>query len=365
MIIPVFLMNRGCPHRCLFCNERLTAGDHPERITEAAFAETVRAHLLSAPRKHGPVQIAFYGGTFTGMERDEQRRLLGMAAPFLRDGAVDRIRISTRPDGINKEALDLFRTTGVKTVELGAQSLHDAVLMESRRGHTEADTVRAIALLKENGFETGIHLMVGLPGDTPNRFAETIRKAIAFRPDMVRIHPTLVLRDTDLAQAFYQGTYKPLALPEATELCKNALQALTAAGIPVIRLGLQTTRGLEEPGAVVAGPFHPAFRSLVEAALFRELAATLLSSVERRNGAASSGMADTDSLRVHFTVSPSDLSSFYGAGRGNIAFLKERFGIKEIHVTIDPAISRGNAILTHGNQQLQTDNAGRITRLQG
>lgn len=365
MIIPVFLMNQGCPHRCLYCNERLTAGDHPERVTETAFAETVRAHLESAPRGGGPVQIAFYGGTFTGIERDEQRRLLDMAAPFLREGTVDGIRISTRPDGIDKEALDLFRTAGVKTVEVGAQSLDDAVLIESHRGHTEADTVRAIALLKEMGFETGIHLMAGLPGDNPDLFAETIRKTIALRPDMVRIHPTLVLRDTALAHAFQQGMYKPLTIAEATDLCKNALKALTAAGIPVIRLGLQTTRELEEPGAVVAGPFHPAFRSLVETALFLELATSLLLSAERGNGAVSSGTDNTGRLTAHFTVAPADLSSFCGAGRGNIAFLKERFGGDEIRVTADPAVSRGTVILTHGNQQLQADGAGRITGLQG
>ena len=278
MIIPIFLMNRGCPHRCLFCNERLTAGNRPERITEAAFTETVRTHLAGAGRKSGPVQIAFYGGTFTGMEREEQRRLLELAAPFLREGTVDGIRISTRPDGIDAEGLDLLRTSGVTTVEVGAQSLHDEVLLRSRRGHTAADTVRAVTLLREKGFETGIHLMAGLPGDSPDRFAETIDRVIALRPDMVRIHPTLVLRDTPLAEAFREGIYLPLGLADAVDLCKNALKALTAAGIPVIRLGLQTTRELEEPGAVVAGPFHPAFRSLVETALFLEMAAALLSS---------------------------------------------------------------------------------------
>lgn len=364
MIIPFFLMNRGCPHRCLFCNEWLTAGDRPERVTEAEFAETVRARLVSAPRRSGPrhpVQIAFYGGTFTAMETEEQRRLLAMAAPFLRQGAVDGIRISTRPDGIDKEALDLLRTAGVTTVEVGAQSLHDGVLIESRRGHTETDTVRAVTLLREKGFKTGIHLMAGLPGDSPDRFAETIRKTIALRPDMVRIHPTLVLRDTALAQAFHQGAYRPLTLREATDLCKNALKALTAAGIPVIRLGIQTTRELEEPGAVVAGPFHQAFRSLVETAIFRESAVALLLSVERGSGSLSSGTAGGDRLTARFTISPADLSNFCGAGRGNIAFLKERFGIEELLVTADPALSRGNLILTHGNRQLQADGAGRIT----
>lgn len=362
MIIPVFLMNRGCPHRCLFCNERLTAGDHPERVTKAAFAETIRTHLESAPRRGGPVQIAFYGGTFTGMERKEQRRLLDMAAPFLREGAVDGIRISTRPDGIDPETLGLLRAAGVTTVEVGAQSLDDGVLMASRRGHTETDTLRTLKLLKVKGFETGIHLMVGLPGDDPDRFAKTIRKTIGLRPDMVRIHPTLVLRETELARAFQQGAYHPLTLPEATDLCKDALKALTAAGIPVIRLGLQTTRGLEEPGAIVAGPFHPAFRSLVETALLRESATALLSLVERDIGTRSTGMAAAESLSAHFTISPASLSSFCGTGRENIAFLKGHFGIEEIRITPDPDLSRGEVTLTCGERRLKADGAGRITR---
>ena len=121
MIIPFFLMNRGCPHQCLFCNERLTAGDLPESITEAAFVKTVRAHLDSAGRKRSPAQIAFYGGTFTGMEQKEQRRLLELAAPFLREGVIDGIRLSTRPDEIASQELDLLKAFGVTTIEVGAQ----------------------------------------------------------------------------------------------------------------------------------------------------------------------------------------------------------------------------------------------------
>ena len=354
MIIPIFLMNRGCRHRCLFCNERLTAGNHPERITEAAFAETVRAHLNSAGRKSGPVQIAFYGGTFTAMEPEEQRRLLELAAPFLREGAVDGIRISTRPDGIDAEGLDLLRTAGVTTVEVGAQSLHDEVLLCSQRGHTAADTVRALALLQERGFATGIHLMAGLPGDSPGRFAETVEQVIALRPDMVRIHPTLVLRDTPLAKAFREGNYLPLGLADAVAPCKNALKALTAAGIPVIRLGLQTTRELEEPGAVIAGPFHPAFRSLVEADLFLEMAAAML---------ASAGRGGAGGLSLHFTLSPADISHFYGVKRENIKTLQKQFGPSAIRVSPDPALPRRTLILTVGERRLRTDCSGRITEI--
>mgnify|MGYP001374572047 CR=1 FL=1 len=348
MIIPFFIMNRGCPHRCLFCNERLTAGAHPDRITEAAFNQTVRRYLSSARRTGGPVQIAFYGGTFTGMERKEQRRLLGLAAPFLREGAVDSLRISTRPDEIDREGLALLRVFGVTTVEVGAQSLDDEVLLNSNRGHTAADSARAVAILREEGFATGVHLMAGLPGDRKDRFAHTVEKVVALGPDMVRIHPTLVLRETPLADAFREGRYVPLTLAEAVSQCGEALKRLTVAGIPVIRLGLQTTGELEEPGAVVAGPFHPAFRSLVESALLREMAASLLR-------AAGPGID-----QAVFTLAPADLSNFPGQRRENIIALRERFRLTEIRLDSDRDLPRFTLILAAGGRTLRTDLSGGI-----
>ena len=348
MIIPFFLMNRGCPHRCLFCNEFLTAGHLPESITEAAFVKTVRAHLGSAGRKRSPVQIAFYGGTFTGMKQKEQQRLLGLAAPFLREGIVDGIRLSTRPDEIGREELDLLKAFGVTTIEVGAQSLDDEVLLHTRRGHTSADTVHALILLRERGFKTGIHLMAGLPGDNRDRFRQTISRVIDIRPDTVRIHPTIVLSDTALAAAFRKGRYLPLTLAEAVVQCKDALRELTAARIPVIRLGLQTTRELEEPGAVVAGPFHPAFRSLVESSLLQEMAAALLA-------AAGSG-----EKTASFILAPADLSTFHGERRGNIVSLKERFGLTDIRLAVDPTLPRLTLLLKAGSRTLRTDATGAI-----
>jgi histone acetyltransferase (RNA polymerase elongator complex component) len=342
-------MNRGCPHRCLFCNERLTAGDRPEQITEAAFGQTVRGYLDSAARKSGPAQIAFYGGTFTGMAQEEQRRLLGLAAPFLRTGEVDSVRISTRPDEISREGLSLLKLSGVTTIEVGAQSLDDEVLLRSRRGHTTADTLRALTLLGEGKFTTGLHLMAGLPGDSRGRFARTVEKVIALRPDMVRIHPTIVLKGTPLADLFREGNYRPLTLAEALEQGKEALKRLTVAGIPVIRLGLQTTRELEEPGAVVAGPFHPAFRTLVESALLREMAASLLSAAGPAGGKAA------------FTLAPADLPSFPGQRRGNIAALTESFHLTDIRFTADPALPRLTLVLTAGGRTLRTDASGGIS----
>lgn len=355
MIIPIFIINRGCPHRCLFCNEELIAENYPERLEEKGFRETVRAYLEDNRRKSGPVELAFYGGTFTGMPREEQRRLLALAAPFLKEGAVDCIRISTRPDEIDAEGLDLLEAFGVRTVEIGAQSLDDDVLRLSKRGHRAADALRAVSLLKERGFATGIHLMAGLPGDSPERFAGTIDRTIALSPHMVRIHPTIVLRDTPLADAFRKGDYTPLTLAEAVLQCKDALKRLTAAGISVIRMGLQTTRGLEEPGAVVAGPFHPAFGSLVAAAIFLDMAADLCESV------LSSTLARGKTLS--FTVSPADVFHLNGPRKANIAALKERFKPADIRITADPFLPRRTLILTERSRGVKIDKSGRITEL--
>lgn len=351
MIIPLFIMNRGCPHRCIFCNESLTAGNYPAGIAADAFNETVRRCLENPLRKRGTIQIAFYGGTFTGMEQAEQERLLDLALPFLREGKVDGIRISTRPDEIDADNLDFLKRSGVAAIEIGAQSFDDDVLRQSRRGHTAADNIRAVKLLGEKGFATGIHLMAGLPGDTAERFSQTVEKTIALAPDTVRIHPTIVLKNTALARDFLEKKYRPLTLPEAVELAKEALKKFTKAHIPVIRLGLQTTCELEEPGAVIGGPFHPAFRALVEAAIFFEMAERLITAMEERK------------KEIGFIVSPRDISNLQGLRRENMTILKNRCGLKNIAVTADPALARGTLIIIDAGKKLRTDFSGRIEEI--
>jgi hypothetical protein len=208
--------------------------------------------------------------------------------------------------------------------------------------------------------------MAGLPGDSPERFLKTVAHTIVLHPDTVRVHPTLVLRDTPLAEAFRRGDYLPLGLFEAVELAKQALRALAAAGIPVIRLGLQTTRELEEPGAVIAGPFHPAFRSIVEASLFLEMASALLSfagGVDTVLQASPAGSA-AGPAAVRFTLSPADVSHFCGRRQENLASLKRRFGLGEIRIATDRGLPRGTLVFTDGKRRLQTDLAGRIETCQ-
>jgi histone acetyltransferase (RNA polymerase elongator complex component) len=339
LIIPIFIIHQGCRHRCIYCNEEKAVGDHPAKITEAVFCETVYSYLHNSKRRNEPAEIAFYGGNFTGMDREYQRELLEMARYFISQGLVNGVRISTRPDCLDEECLDFLQNFSVKTVEIGAQSLVDEVLRLSWRGHSLSDIRRSSELLKSRGIKLGMHLMVGLPGDSAERFAVTIRETIALHPDMVRIHPTLVLQDTGLAEAFYRGNYKPLSMSEAIEACKAALQKLTAAGISVIRLGLQATPELEKPGAIVAGPFHPSFGSLVEEDVFIDMASSILSGLEVKG------------KDIAFTVSPQDLSSFRGQKNRNMKAIKERFALREVFLSADPGQHRGSLTLAFNGEK--------------
>ena len=271
----------------------------------------------------GDIQIAFYGGNFTGLSEGDQEALLRLAAPYIAKGFVGGIRISTRPDHIRREQMAFLRKYSVRTVEIGAQSLVGDVLSASRRGHTAADVSRAVALLKAEGFEVGLHLMAGLPGDTPDRFAASVEAAVFLAPDMIRIHPTLVLRDTPLAAAYERGEYMPLSLEEAVHACKCAVNRFAGAGITVIRVGLQTTAEMEQPGAVVAGPFHPAFGALVESSVLLDQATAML------------GERDVKGRWVTFHVPARKESSFRGQRNENLRILTERFGLAGVDVIRD------------------------------
>lgn len=338
MIIPIFLMNRGCPHRCVYCNTRQIAGKTEEPLTEAHFRRTVALYTTHEKTKSEPVELAFYGGNFTGMEVPEQVRLLAITDTLIGDGLIDQVRIATRPDDLPPETLDLLVKHQVRTVEIGAQSMQDDVLALARRGHTAEDVVQAIRRVKERGFTVGVHLMAGLPGDTEDKFTETVRKTIDLRPDMVRLHPTLVFQKTPLAEMYEAGEYAPLTLAAAIDLCKRALVQFEKAGIPLIRLGLQETELMKAPGSVLAGPFHPAFRSLVEAALFLDMATQLL-------------LAGHIAGKVSFSVSPRDISSFRGEKNGNIRALKQHFGLGDIAVHPDPNLARGALVLSTENHE--------------
>jgi histone acetyltransferase (RNA polymerase elongator complex component) len=306
LIIPIFIMNSGCPKHCIFCNEKIAAGNFAPEVIKSFFDAEVASYLRWNKDKFRSVEIAFYGGSFTGLTPDYQKRLLSWVNAYIQKGQVESIRISTRPDYIDDDQLIFLHAAGVRTIEIGAQSFNDEVLSSACRGHDGKATIRAMKLLKAHGFKTGLHLMAGLPHDTRESFMETLTRVVELRPDTARIHPVLVFQDTPLADEFHEGRYQPLALDEAVDLCRLAWETLTPAGIRIIRFGLQVTPEMSKEGAVLAGPLHPAFGSLVYSAIFYSATLKLLGDIPKH----------TRTLR--FIVAERDLSNFRGLGNKNV-----------------------------------------------
>ncbi len=268
LIVPIFISHAGCPHRCLFCDQ--------EKITAQAIHRTgpqeVRNILDAAIQGKGFAsnqnrELAFYGGTFTGLEKALMESLLNAAAPYVRNNVVQSIRISTRPDSLDAERLSILKAYHVTTVELGVQSMDDRVLALSQRGHTADDTIKAVRMLKDHGFQVGVQLMPGLPGDSTENFLATIDKVLALNPHMARLYPALVIKGTGLARLYDERSYRPFSLKEAVNLCAKSVILLEKNGIPVIRIGLMNSPSLSEKDRIVSGPWHPAFGFLVRSAI--------------------------------------------------------------------------------------------------
>jgi radical SAM superfamily enzyme len=313
LIIPIFIMNSGCSHRCIFCNQKITAGNFPSKITKEFFDAEVKSYLAWNKDKSRNVEIAFYGGNFTGVDSVYQEQLLSWANSFIQKRLVDSVRISTRPDYISEEKLQILKKYHVTTVEIGAQSFVDNVLRFARRGHDSASIVKAMAILKEHDFRTGLHLMVGLPKDKREGFIYSLDETIKLKPDAVRIHPVIVFSETTLAEKFKNGKYKPLELSEAVELCQMAWKKLSIASIRLIRMGVQITPAMEKEDAVLAGPIHPAFGSLVLDSVFYKYTINLL------------GNISSNTQEFHFKLSQRDISNFRGLNNSNIKAIKKLY----------------------------------------
>ena len=263
--VAIFVPNLGCPHRCSFCDQRAITGQAaPPRPEDVVSAVRIAQDSLGENSRFA--QIAFFGGSFTAIERGYMLSLLKAAAPFVWDKRFAGIRISTRPDALDKEILALLKAYGVTAIELGAQSMDDRVLLLNRRGHTARQVEDAASLVRRSGFSLGLQMMTGLFGDTVQGAMETAEKLAALNPDTVRIYPALVMKNTELAQKYRAGEYRPTPLSEAVALCGGLLEFFEDRGIRVIRLGLHSTPELRQN--LLAGPWHPAFRELCESGLF-------------------------------------------------------------------------------------------------
>ncbi len=274
--VGLFVVHKGCPHKCSFCDQRSITGFGreltPSDVRQAA--ETALNSLDSETAAAG--EIAFFGGSFTMIDRDYMVSLLESAYEFVSKGLFAGIRISTRPDGINEEICSLLRHYGVTAVELGAQSMNDRVLLLNERGHTAAQIADACRMLQSFGFETGLQMMTGLYGSSDDDSVETAKKIIALRPDTVRIYPTVVLENTALDTLMKQGKYTPPGVEQSVELCAKLIPMFENAGIKILRVGLHSGGDVEQK--YTGGAYHPALGELCEGRVYRNRALEALAS---------------------------------------------------------------------------------------
>lgn len=322
--VALFVPHAGCPHRCSFCDQRAIAGTGDRMTPDKVEAACLQAESrITLPGRQA--ELAFFGGSFTALPKKEMCALLDAALPFVRRGVFRGIRLSTRPDCVDEGILAALAGRSVTAVELGAQSMDDAVLVQNGRGHTAADVERAAGLIRARGLSLGLQMMTGLPGSTPDTDRETAARLAALRPNTMRIYPTVALRGTPLDGMVRSGAYIPPTLEETVALCAELLLFFEEErDIPVIRLGLHASPDLEQNR--VAGPWHPAFRELCEGRIYRDRAASLLRECGIPPGP------------VRLLVHPRALSAMIGQRRGNVVWFRER-GYR-VEVEGDPALSR-------------------------
>lgn len=263
LIIPIFIPFAGCSHQCVFCNqEHITNTEGLPSICEVV--DTIESYLVTWERGKGtgPKEVAFYGGSFTGLDRKIQKEYLDAVSPFARDGHIDGVRLSTRPDYIDDKICEFLKENFVKTVELGVESLDENVLKLSARGHSGEDVGEAVKVLRAFDFTVGLQMMPGLPGDTTESIIKTAQGIRDLAPDFVRVYPTLVVKDTPLEKLYHRGDYKPWSLDDMVEVCSEVSIIFSKANIKIIKFGLQPTPELE--ATILAGPYHRSFRNLVD-----------------------------------------------------------------------------------------------------
>lgn len=266
--IAIFIPQQGCPFQCIFCDQRQISGAC-KSPAPTQVRDYIKDMLCSFTNPHARVEVAFFGGNFTGIPMQEQRAYLEVVQEFMAVGKVHGIRLSTRPDYLKAETIALLKEYGVSCVELGVQSMDKAVLLQSKRGYTPADVETACALLWDSGLKFGLQMMVGLPGDSLDKAKYTANRIVSLGADETRIYPALVIRNTEMEMLWRQGEYTPLSLEDAVSWCAELLPIFEQANVRVLRMGLHPSEGLLSGDSLMEGPFHPAFGQLVETALWR------------------------------------------------------------------------------------------------
>lgn len=321
--IPIFISHEGCPFTCIFCDQRQITGSQGNPKKEDII-KVVEEHIKSINLEDSRVEIAYFGGSFTMLDRHTQKYYLEIASNLVNKYKLAGIRISTRPDGIDWGILDFLSAYNVTTIELGVQSLDDVVLQASKRSYDVIDVLRAVNLIKRYKFQLGLQMMVGLPEDSYDRSVYTAEKIAAMKPDFVRIYPTLVLKGTGLETMTSEKRYIPWEVDETIEVSAVVLGVFMKHNIPIARYGLYSDE-LEITGGIVAGPTHPALKELVLSRMFRD-------QIEK--------FMDLGEKKLSLQVSTKDKGYVYGHKRENYDYFKSRYGIEDFEVTTSDDLER-------------------------
>jgi len=329
-IIPIFVPHEGCPHNCVFCNQSSITGE--ENIVDADYTrETIEKYLKTIKNKNSIIEVSFYGGTFTAINIKKQKELLSVAKEYKDKNLIKFIHLSTRPDYINDSILQNLKDYSVDIIELGIQSLDEDVLLKSYRGHSAEDVETASVLIKKYGFTLGHQIMLGLPADTVSKDIKTTLDIIRIKPDICRIYPALVIKNTEMENLYNKGTYKPYTLEEAVNVSKIIYGMLTANGINVIRIGLQPTEDINIGKDIISGPFHPAFRELVEGSLFCDLIIDSINSW------------DNSEITIH--INDKDISKLYTNKKEYFNKMKTKINSENTKVIYDNSLNRGDLLI--------------------
>lgn len=331
-IIPVFVPHLGCPNNCTFCNQKSISGQM-KNITPEEVKNIIEKFLKSFKDENIEREIAFFGGSFTGIESKIQEELLEIAYQYVKDKKVTGIRVSTRPDYIDKEKLKLLKKYGVKTIELGVQSTNDYILKKCKRGHTFEDVKKASKLIRRYGFILGHQMMIGLPESTRIDELNTAKDLAKLKPKIIRLYPVLVIKNTELEKEYEEGNYEPVTLEQAVEICKELTYFFEKKKIKIIRVGLQNTDLISNPenieSEVVAGPYHEAFGQLVEDSIWYD---KILEKIKKFN---------TKVIEAQIEVNPINVNNIIGHKKENLKKLKDIYDL-ELKIKQTEEIKPGN-----------------------
>ena len=314
--IPIFIPHLGCPNECVFCNQRTISGTRDFDITSVR--SLIDRALSTIDRSKTDVQLAFFGGSFTGIDREDMLYLLGIGKEYIDSGKVSSVRLSTRPDYISTEILEILRLHGVRSIELGIQSMSDKVLSVCGRGHTAEQTRRACCIIKEYGFDLVGQMMTSLPASTPEDDRNTAREICRMGATGARIYPTMTFCGTEMENMMKRGEYTPPSLEESVAVCADVFEIFTEAGIEVIRIGLAEGEGLHSDDGIVGGEYHPAMGELVTSEYYRRLLCRQLDSLP---------FSPSEKKAVVYCA-PGETSKVIGQKRYNKIFINNEYSVK-------------------------------------